>query len=143
MIDYKIISDTLESIEIPDNIKIKNEKYENLIWCDKLQIQNVLTNLINNAIHAIEKKKGEIEIIFKEEINRNIISIQDNGPGIPEKSIEQIFEPLYTTKQTGTGLGLVTCRNIIEAHKGKIYAQNLENGGAKFVIELPKMVEKN
>ena len=139
----KIISDTLESIEIPDNIKIKNEKYENLIWCDKLQIQNVLTNLINNAIHAIEKKKGEIEIIFNEEINRNIISIQDNGPGIPEKSIEQIFEPLYTTKQTGTGLGLVTCRNIIEAHKGKIYAQNLENGGAKFVIELPKMAEKN
>lgn len=138
-----IISGTLKSIEIPNNIKIKNEKYENLIWCDKLQIQNVLTNLIINSIHALDEKEGEIKIIFNEEINKNIISIQDNGLGIPEKSIEQIFEPLYTTRQTGTGLGLVTCRNIIEAHKGKIYVQNLENEGVKFVIELPKVEEKD
>ena len=138
-----IISGTLKSIEIPNNIKIKNEKYENQIWCDKLQIQNVLTNLIINSIHALDEKEGEIEIIFNEENDKNIISVQDNGPGIPEKSIEQIFEPLYTTKQTGTGLGLVTCRNIVEAHKGQIYAQNLENGGVKFIIELPKMGEKN
>ena len=48
--------------------------------------------------------KEKLKLHFKEEINRNTISIQDNGPGIPEKSIEQIFEPLYTTKQTGTGL---------------------------------------
>lgn len=138
----KIFSDTIKLIDVPSNIKINCDKYDNLIWCDKLQIQNVLANLIINAIHALDYKQGEVDIIFKEEINKNIIFVQDSGTGIPEKSLEQIFEPLYTTKQTGTGLGLVTCKNIIEAHMGKIYAQNQENGGAKLVIELPKMTEK-
>ena len=65
------------------------------------------------------------------------ISIKDNGPGIPEKSLDTIFEPLFTTKQDGTGLGLV-CRNTIEDHNGKIYAQNSDEG-AIFTILLPKI----
>lgn len=138
----KIMKDVLDSIKLSKNIQIEISEKDRKIWCDNIQIQNVLINLISNSIHAIEKEQGKISINLEEQDEFDKIIIQDNGCGIPEKSLDTIFEPLYTTKQNGTGLGLVSCKNIIEAHKGKIYAQNASERGAIFTILLPKFKER-
>ncbi|PIY90655.1 MAG: hypothetical protein COY74_00250, partial [Nitrosopumilales archaeon CG_4_10_14_0_8_um_filter_34_8] len=95
----------------------------------------VFSNLIKNAIDAIGDNPGSIEIKCQENGNCVTIDIIDSGPGIKENNINKIFEPLYTTKQTGTGLGLVSCKNIIEQHGGKL---SVKNNPTTFTITLPK-----
>ena len=135
----EVVSKALDTITIPKNIKISTTNKEQEIWCDKIQIQNVLINLISNSIHAIEKNQGSIRIDFEEEEKYDKITIKDNGKGIPENLLDTVFEPLYTTKQDGTGLGLVSCKSTVESHNGKIYAQNSPEGGVIFIILLPKI----
>ena len=74
-----------------------------------------------------------------------LISVRDNGPGIPQKIIDKIFQPFFTTKPTGqgTGLGLSACYGIIQEHKGKIMCQNGPQGGAIFRIELPAVLKES
>ncbi len=72
---------------------------------------------------------------MSEDQNFHIVSIEDTGHGIPEKNLKKIFEPLFTTKQKGTGLGLASCKNIIEQHGGTIIA---ENNPTTFTMKLPK-----
>jgi len=139
----KFISNILRTVNQPKNIEIIVTQKTDKIWCDNIQLQNVLINLISNSIHAIENDQGKIMIHLEKQDEYDKITIEDNGKGIPEKSLNTIFEPLYTTKQNGTGLGLVSCKNIIEAHKGKIYAQNSSKGGAIFTILLPSFKEQN
>ena len=134
----EIISNSLKSFQFPKNIKVSVSENDGIIWCDKNQIQNVIVNLISNSIHAVGKKDGKIIINFQEEKKFDKITVEDNGEGIPDDSLEAIFEPLFTTKQTGTGLGLVSCKNTIEAHNGEISAKNLPKGGVIFTILLPK-----
>ncbi|AJW71474.1 sensor histidine kinase [Nitrosopumilus adriaticus] len=133
----EIISNSLKSFQFPKNIKISVSENDGILWCDKNQIQNVIVNLISNSIHAIGKKEGKIIINFQEEQKFDKITVEDNGEGIPDDSLEAIFEPLFTTKQTGTGLGLVSCKNTVEAHNGEISAKNLPTG-VIFTILLPK-----
>ncbi|WP_428326319.1 ATP-binding protein [Nitrosopumilus sp.] len=137
----EIINDVLKTISTPKNIKISILDNNEKIWCDKIQLQNVLINIISNSIQAIGNNEGKITINFKVEDKFDKITVKDNGHGIPENLLDTIFEPLYTTKQDGTGLGLVSCKNTIEAHNGRIYAQNSEEGGAIFTILLPKIKE--
>ena len=137
----EVLDSVMKTIEIPNNIKISIMKNDLEIWCDKNQIQNVLVNLISNSIQAIDEKEGEIIVKSEKIEDYDKITVEDNGDGIPEKSLETIFEPLYTTKASGTGLGLVSCKNTILAHKGEIYAQNSPKGGAIFTILLPNARE--
>ncbi|MBL7014766.1 MAG: ATP-binding protein [Nitrosopumilus sp.] len=138
----ELLSKILETIEVPNNIEIKKPKEDHTIWCDSIQLQNVLINLILNSIQSIGNDQGKITINLEKEDESDKITIEDTGSGIPESSLELIFEPLYTTKQNGTGLGLVSCKNIIESHKGKIYAQNSSKGGVIFTILIPSLKEK-
>ncbi|NIP31258.1 MAG: PAS domain S-box protein [Candidatus Dadabacteria bacterium] len=127
------------------NIKLIKD-YDNklsMIMADPNQLQQVFLNLIINAEQAItdsETSEGMIKI-SSASIDKKLIkvSIEDNGPGIPEKIIEKIFNPFFTTKPVGkgTGLGLSISIGIIKNHLGELYARNKENGGAIFFIELP------
>lgn len=135
----EMINNVLKTILIPENIKISISDNNEKIWCDKIQFQNVLINIISNSIQAIGQNQGKIIVEYKVEGEFDKITVKDNGTGIPENLLDTIFEPLYTTKQDGTGLGLVSCKNAIEAHNGKIYAQNTDEGGAIFTILLPKV----
>jgi two-component system sensor histidine kinase HydH len=90
--------------------------------------------LINNACCAINND-GQITFRIVENDDDVLIEIEDSGKGIPEGEIDKIFEPLFTTKQTGTGLGLSSCQSIVEAHEGKIY---VKNNPTTFSISLPK-----
>ncbi len=125
--NFKISSclyEVIESISVPNNIKIKMPKSDISILADPFQLQVVFNNLIMNAIQAIGKKKGEILIRFSEKNSELMIEVENSGPPIPDEILPHIFESLVTTKQIGTGLGLVSCKTIIENHQGTISARN-------------------
>ena len=112
------------------------ELYANL---DKTQLIRVLTNLVKNAIQAIDKEENPlIEVkVFSEDSNL-IITVSDNGKGIADDVKEFIFEPKFTTKTSGMGLGLAMIRNIIEAYDGSISFTSKEGIGTVFTVVLPK-----
>jgi len=105
----------------------------------------VLYNLLINAFQAL-KDGGEVKISTWEDKSGNLlISIKDNGPGIPKDVRESIFDPFVTTKKAGTGLGLAVVRQIIGQHQGSIEARDYALGkhkGAEFVITLRKILVK-
>ena len=111
------------------------------IVADSDQIKQVLMNVLLNAIDAIDEK-GEIEVAVQPSKMEGepfyIITINDNGRGISEESLEKLFDPFYTTKDDGTGLGLSISYGIIRRHQGSIDISNRREGGAQAVIRLPK-----
>jgi signal transduction histidine kinase len=104
---------------------------------DYLKLETVLSNIVINAVQAIGKI-GQITISVEDKPDGIVISITDSGPGIPEKHLSKIFEPLFTTKPLGTGLGLASCDAIIKSHGGKI---SVTNNPTTFTIWLPKNSE--
>ncbi len=130
----EIIADALDSINLPDRIYFEISKNDFEFYCDKKRLAVALTNLIINGIQAIDGK-GEIKIDCEETENDVVISIQDSGKGIPRDMNEHIFEPLFTTKQQGTGLGLASVASIVRGHNGVI---TVTSPPTTFTITLPK-----
>ncbi|MCB0507421.1 MAG: GHKL domain-containing protein [Bacteroidetes bacterium] len=109
------------------------------VFGDKEQLMRVFTNIIKNATQAIpENKIGIIEIKLTEDQQDYIISIKDNGVGIPDEKRTHIFEPNFTTKSSGTGLGLAISKNIIERMNGKINFNSKIDAYSVFYIHIPK-----
>ncbi|MEP7279658.1 MAG: HAMP domain-containing sensor histidine kinase [Bacteroidota bacterium] len=109
-----------------------------ILFSDKTQLNRLFTNLLQNAVEAcdnIENKK----IVMSEELEEGyiIIKIADNGHGIPQQLQEKIFIPNFTTKSSGTGLGLAMSKNIIEQAKGELWFETKENGGSVFFVKIP------
>ncbi|MFZ0183264.1 MAG: nickel-binding protein [Nitrosotalea sp.] len=135
-----IISNSLEGIKIPENIKMIVPENDISLKCDGSKLEVVFYNLITNAIQSIgEKTSGEILIRFLKKDDEIQIDVQNSGLPIPEDAIHRIFEPLFTTKEHGTGLGLPSCKNIIRQHHGTLSVRNYPT---TFTILLPKDVEK-
>jgi len=130
----EVISESIDSLNIPNNIKLIIPKKDVQLHCDKRQFVIIMSNLILNSIQAI-KDKGMVTLNIIEKKNSIIIKIEDSGPGIPKDTINDVFEPLFTTKQQGTGLGLVSVKSIINAHGGKI---SVTSPPTVFTITLPK-----
>jgi signal transduction histidine kinase len=107
----------------------------------------VLLNLFNNAFYAVNERKGlrqngyepVVSVSTKRTVDKVMIAVQDNGNGIPQKVIDKIFQPFFTTKPTGqgTGLGLSLVYDIVKAHGGEIKVQTKEGEGTEFIVELP------
>lgn len=107
---------------------------------DKKQIQEVLFNIIRNAVQAMEKAdSGMILLSGFAEDGRVVVRIGDNGPGIPPEQTDQIFNPFYTTKEPGqgTGLGLFIVKRLVERHKGTIDVESPAGGGTTFTLKFP------
>jgi signal transduction histidine kinase len=108
---------------------------------DPLAIQQVLINLVNNAFDAMRQtppERRKIEIATKKNGLATVqMSVRDYGPGISGDNRSRLFEQFYTTKEEGLGMGLAIVRSIIESHGGKISAENLDGGGARFYFVLP------
>lgn len=120
------------------NIVLSLHKEKIMIRADRTQINRLLTNLIQNAIQAVpENRDPEIEVTTIEEDGKVIISVKDNGTGIPEHMRSKIFTPNFTTKTSGTGLGLAMCKGIVEKLEGRIWFETKENQFAIFFVELP------
>ena len=134
----------LFKIEIKDKqIKFNLKLSPNIsqIQADEDQIKQILMNVIINAIQAIPKK-GEIEIKTEKASLRGEsaikLIIEDSGIGITEKDFNQIFDPFFSTKEKGSGLGLSIVYKLVEAHQGEIKVESKEGKGTKFVIFLPQ-----
>ncbi|HYL65742.1 MAG TPA: ATP-binding protein [Nitrosopumilaceae archaeon] len=129
-----------EKIPHSKNIKIELPTNYYHITCDEKKLEVVLTNLLVNAVDAIGDNAGKITIRFIMNDENMKIEITDTGSGIPEDIKDKIFEPLFTTKQKGTGLGLVSCKNIIEQHGGKIWAESKVGSGTTMYMSLPTKI---
>ena len=107
---------------------------------DRIQLQQVILNLVVNGIDAMKDTPAEeraISIRTSRVENFAELSVSDRGPGIPEDKLKVVFEPFYTSKAQGMGMGLSIARTIIEAHDGMICAKNRDHGGATFRVQLP------
>jgi hypothetical protein len=107
------------------------------IHVDKIQIQQVLINLILNAIEALEEKHVDPLVVLRATADSNgmLIQVVDNGPGVDDP--DRIFDAFMTTKEKGMGMGLAVSRSIVEAHGGRLWAENNETGGATLNVALP------
>ncbi len=123
-----------------NNVMVKKNYSPNLcnIYADPEKIKIVFYNVILNAIEAIKGTQGFIEISTSINDKQCTIGIKDNGSGIDESSLPKLFEPFFTSKSKGNGLGLTNAQNIVLNHKGKIKAESIEGSpGAFFTISLP------
>lgn len=101
--------------------------------CDSRKIEAVLSNLINNAVQAVDGR-GEVNVTASADSKFLTVKVSDSGPGISQNNMGRIFEPMFTTKTTGTGLGLVICKSIVEQHGGTI---SVSNKPTTFTVTLP------
>jgi len=134
-----IIKSSIDRLVIPDSIIISKPSIDFNINCDSRKLESVFSNLIMNAIQAI-KNHGKISIRIFENGENVVIDVEDSGPGIRRNMIEKIFEPLFTTKSRGTGLGLATAKNLVERHFGSV---TVKTNPTIFSIILPKNLKLN
>ena len=102
---------------------------------DPVQIQQVLLNLATNGMDAMAEVRRPRELIIRSEkqgTGEILVAVEDHGPGVPAEAAARLFEPFFTTKPQGTGMGLAICHSIVEAHNGRLWAENSTRGGAIF-----------
>lgn len=121
----------LKNIELAGRI---SEDYS--VYCDRSQIKQVLINLVKNAIEATEDS-GEIRIKAGVQKQQLVVEVIDHGAGVPEELIHKLGEPFFTTKQNGTGLGIMIIYQILGKHDGELEIQRNESKGSTFRIKLP------
>jgi len=136
----EILQLSLQRIRVPSDIKITIPKNDVKVFSDSEKLEVVFVNLIGNAIQAMNK--GNIDIRFTEEDKFILIEVEDSGLGIPKELLPKIFDPLFTTREVGTGLGLVSCKNIIKKHNGTIEVDTVIGTGTTFKIRLPKVLKE-
>jgi signal transduction histidine kinase len=106
---------------------------------NKVQLQQVVVNLVMNAAEAMHSVQGRVLTVRSELSKPDMVhvSIKDTGTGVDPSNLDRIFKPLFTTKESGMGMGLSICHSIIESHGGRIWASPDINGGSIFQFELP------
>lgn len=123
-----------------ENTKVNLQKSDQplYVYADKSQLVRVFSNLLQNAVQAIpEGRAGNVQVSISREGDDAFISVADNGNGISEEIIERIFQPYFTTKTSGTGLGLAMTKKIIEFWKGAIWFETKQGEGTTFYIRFP------
>jgi nitrogen fixation/metabolism regulation signal transduction histidine kinase len=121
-----------------ENILFKSDSEKIIVEIDKPQIVRIITNLIKNSIHACQNVKvPELRVSIIKKIDIVEIKVKDNGHGIPKELISNIFEPNFTTKSGGMGLGLGMVKNLVMSYNGKIDFDTKLNKGTTFKITFP------
>ncbi len=128
------------------NISVRTELAAGLpqVLGDRVQLQQVLMNLIMNSIDAMKDLEGTRELAIKSQRGENervLVTISDTGVGLPTQQADQIFKAFFTTKSHGTGMGLSISRSIVESHGGGLWAANNSPRGASFCFTLPTKAE--
>lgn len=129
-----ILNESVSELVIPTDVRLSISSKNCKVRWDETKIRVIITNILQNAIHSIGTK-GSVSLNVSESNSTVAIMIKDSGPGIPDENLEKIFEPLFTTKKLGTGLGLASCKQIIQMHHGSI---TVKNNPTTFTIKLPK-----
>jgi C4-dicarboxylate-specific signal transduction histidine kinase len=126
------------------SVQIRLAEGLRLVLGDRVQLQQVLLNLILNAAEAmgsVEEGARELSISTEQDQAGALVAVRDSGPGIDPANLGRVFDAFYTTKSSGTGMGLSICRSIIHAHGGKLWAEANEPRGAAFQFTLPAAQE--
>jgi C4-dicarboxylate-specific signal transduction histidine kinase len=114
----------------------------NPVWGDRVQLQQVVMNLVLNAVEAMGSVEERAQILLirteQKEDGGVLVAVHDSGPGIDPEHLQRVFEPFYTTKDSGVGMGLSICRSIIDAHGGRLWADVNQPRGAVFQFILPR-----
>jgi C4-dicarboxylate-specific signal transduction histidine kinase len=116
-----------------------------LILGDRVQLQQVLVNLIINGLQSMASVSGRRELIVQSRLDPEgniVVAIKDSGAGIQEANLPQLFEPFFTTRSSGMGMGLAISSSVVEAHGGQIWASNNPEGGATFSFSLPPAMKE-
>ena len=110
-----------------------------LAHADGQLLEQVLMNLITNAVQALAETTGEKRIALESslEMDRIVIRVSDSGPGVPPELREKVFDPFFTGRREGSGIGLSLCHRIVNDHGGKLSVSQSRWGGAMFTMELP------
>jgi signal transduction histidine kinase len=128
---------------LKNGVSVKTQFAEGLpiIAGDRVQLQQVVLNLILNAVQAmgaVTEGAREVLITTRQiELNDLYVGVQDTGPGLSPETLSRLFEPFYTTKPNGMGMGLTICRSIIEAHGGRLWVSACQPHGALFQFAIP------
>ena len=130
-----LLNRVLNSLDIPSGVKINIVGDEIFMVGDEHKMNIVLINLIFNSIQAVDDDGGEIDVILSKTDTEIIIMVRDSGDGILIKPIDKIFDPLITSKQKGTGLGLASVKNVVNQHGGII---SVKNNPTTFTIKIPQ-----
>lgn len=108
------------------------------VIAERIQIEQVLTNILENALEAVSgceiRRITILALCLGGEI---LVQVRDSGPGLSEHALEHLFEPLFTTKESGIGLGMPICKAIVDAHGGSLWAERSAQGGATICMTLP------
>lgn len=125
------------------NISIKFSQTHNILaYADGDQVTQVLMNLLMNAIQILPQG-GQVEISLDSQADKIVLSVADNGPGISSNDQSQIFEPFFTQRSGGVGLGLAVVRQIVQAHGGEISYRPSQTNGAEFTVTLPHFMDNS
>lgn len=147
---FELVPICNEIIEIVTSSKsAKNVTFEKnyddnpMVFGDSIQVQQVLINILDNALQAINDKANPmVKIGISSNDGYAILAVEDNGDGIDQNNLQRLFELYQTTRHDGIGIGLWLCKTIVEQHSGKIFGINAPSGGARFIVELPLFREK-
>ena len=139
-----VLEDTLQLAL--DRVRLKgikiSAKYPSepcIIQADEEKLKIAFLNIVVNATEAIPNGNGEVDIVLSEKPEHYIVEIADNGTGIPPEILAKLFEPYFTSKRNGMGLGLASTLNIVQAHGGTIDVESEVNNGSKFIVSVPKI----
>ena len=136
----ELIDQTLRKCTIPPSVTMKLDIAETLppVWGDAMQIHHVLRNLISNGVEAMPGG-GMLEIrAVADETAKNVaIGVRDSGTGMTTEQLRKLFQPLYTTKARGIGLGLVVVKNLTQANGGTVEVRSEAGKGSLFLVTLP------
>jgi PAS domain S-box-containing protein len=134
-----LVQGELQSQRISLQVELRRELPP--VMADRVQLQQVLLNLIMNAVEAMSSVENrERSLLVKSELHGAcdvLVTVEDSGPGIDTKDVERIFDAFFTTKSHGMGLGLSICQSIIESHDGRLWASTRVPHGSVFYVQLP------
>ena len=132
---YQLMQPTLEQKNIELEIILKEPHLQ--IEADQNLLEQVLINLVVNAIEAVKEKEApKITLSAEQSLNKKtFLKVADNGQGMPEEVLEKIFIPFFSTKKTGSGIGLSLCKQIVMLHKGSLQVQSVEGKGSVFLMQ--------
>ena len=141
-----LVRDALELVAVESrrkraHVELALGAHDALIQANPVQIQQVLVNLLINALEAMEtlpERDRRVRVATCVDSDRVELAVEDRGPGIPEENLARVFEPFFTSKAQGMGMGLAVTRTIVINHGGKIWAERNPQGGTTFRVSLPR-----
>jgi signal transduction histidine kinase len=135
----ELLEEQVTRVTVPAHVRLDVVVAEGLpgIQVDPDQVGQILVNLLTNAVQAMDDEPGQLSVHASDGAGHVRIDVRDTGPGVPVAHIDKIFEPLYTTKARGIGLGLSVSRSLATANRGNLSVMNHPDGGAVFTLVLP------